>query len=209
MSRTAILCLLPIAFLAAAPGVPSEARQDPPDPPGAEPAAAEPAATAGPDADAEPEAAELLPEGREPRPGLVTGGQPTAEQLEELAWAGYRTVIDLRTEGEPGAMADEAERVEALGMRYVRIPVAGAGDLTEEKARALDELLDQDEAYPLVVHCARGDRVGALLAVRAARLEGAAPEQALALGLDAGLTGLEPAVRELLGLPAAPAEPAH
>jgi hypothetical protein len=51
-----------------------------------------------------------------------------------------------------------------------------------------------------MVHCASGNRVGALLALRANRLEGASPEDALELGLDAGLTRLEPAVREALGL---------
>jgi uncharacterized protein (TIGR01244 family) len=152
-------------------------------------------------------AEELLPDARQPLPHLLTGGQPSAAQLEAIAAAGYRTVIDLRPEGEQGAPPDEPERVAALGMRYVRIPVAGAGDLTAENLRALDELLDQEAAYPAVVHCASGNRVGALLALRAARLDGAPPEAALELGLDAGLTRLEPAVRELLGLPPAPAEP--
>jgi hypothetical protein len=31
-----------------------------------------------------------------PAPGLLFGGQPTAEQLEALAAADYKTVIDLR-----------------------------------------------------------------------------------------------------------------
>ena len=152
-------------------------------------------------------AEDLLPNARQPLPRLLTGGQPSDEQLEALAAAGYRTIVDLRPEGEKGAPADEPERVVALGMRYVRIPIAGAGDLTEESSRALDEVLDREDAYPAVVHCASGNRVGALLALRAARLEGAAPEAALELGLDAGLTRLEPAVRALLGLPPAPAEP--
>lgn len=151
------------------------------------------------------EAHELLPNGRRPLPDLLTGGQPTAEQLEELAGLGYRTVIDLRTEGESGALADEPARVEALGMRYVRLPVAGAAGLSDDNARALDELLAGAGAYPVVLHCGSGNRVGALLALRAALTEGADPDAALQLGLDAGLTRLEPTVRELLGLPDAPA----
>jgi len=178
-------------------------------PPPALLAAEAPAQTAPAQAAPPPAAAaeELLPDARQPLPHLLTGGQPSAAQLEAIAAAGYRTVIDLRPEGEPGAPPDEPERVAALGLRYVRIPVAGAGDLTADNARALDALLDQEAVYPVVIHCGSGNRVGALLALHAAKLEGAAPEAALALGLDAGLTRLEPAVRELLGLPPAPAEP--
>lgn len=173
--------------------------------------AGEPAATqaqAAPAQTAPAVAAEdLLPNGRRPAPDLLTGGQPSAEQLEAIAAAGYRTIVDLRPEGEPGAPADEAARAAALGLAYVRIPIASAGDLTEEKARELDRVLDAEGAGPVVVHCAAGNRVGALLALRAAH-DGAAPEAALELGLDAGLTTLEPAVRERLGLPAAePAAP--
>ncbi len=163
------------------------------------PAQAAPAAAA---------AEELLPNARRPAPDLLTGGQPSAEQLAAIAAAGYRTIVDLRPEGEPGAPADERQQVEALGLVYVRIPIAGTADLTEEKARELDRVLDAEGAGPAVVHCASGNRVGALLALRAARLDGATPDAALDLGLDAGLTKLEPAVRDLLGLPAAePATP--
>lgn len=152
---------------------------------------------------AAPAVEELLPAARRPAPDLLTGGQPSAGQLEALAAAGYTTIVDLRAEGEKGAPSDEPEQVESLGLSYVRIPVTGAADLTEEKARELDAVLDS-AAGPAVVHCATGNRVGALLALRA-RLDGAAPEAALEHGLDAGLTHLEPAVRELLGLP--PVEP--
>lgn len=192
---TAPLLAAAMAAVAAAPAL-SAAEGQTAAPPASGPASSAPAT-----------AEDLLPNARQPLPHLLTGGQPSSEQLESLAAAGYRTVIDLRPEGEKGAPADEAERVAALGMRYVRIPIAGTGDLSEETARALDEVLDGEAAYPAVVHCASGNRVGALLALRAAGLDGVAPEAALELGLDAGLTGLEPAVRDLLGLPAAPAEP--
>lgn len=210
MSRTLSILLVIAALAAGAPPcVPAASAQSPPAPPAPAPAPAAPSIPAPAPAPAPAAAAEdLLPNARRPLPRLLTGGQPSAEQLEALAAAGYRTIVDLRPQGEQGAPADEPERVEALGMRYVRIPIAGAGNLTEEAARALDEVLDREAAYPAAVHCASGNRVGALLAFRAARLEGADPEAALALGRDAGLTRLEPAVRELLGLPpATPAEP--
>lgn len=156
-------------------------------------------------ASAAQDAAELLPNGRAPLPRVVTGGQPSPEQLSALAAAGFRTVVNLRAEGEPSPVADPAAAVEELGMRYVHIPVAGVEGLDRGNARALAEVLADETAYPVVIHCASGNRVGALLALEAAWIGGADPEEALELGLDAGLTRLEPRVRELLELP--PAEP--
>ena len=131
---------------------------------------------------------------------LLTGGQPTREQLEQAAAAGYRTVVNMRTPGEEGAWDDAALAAE-LGLRYVAMPVAGAGGLTPENARKLAEIIDDPRARPLMVHCASGNRVGALLALKAHHLDGASPEAALEIGLEAGLTRLEGAVRDLLNLP--------
>ena len=49
----------------------------------------------------------------------------------------------------------------------------------------------------VLIHCASGNRVGALVALHA-RGTGATPDEALALGKAAGLAGLEPAVRARL-----------
>lgn len=141
---------------------------------------------------------------RTPREGLLTGGQPTEEQLAELADAGYRTLVNLRTTGENEISDREAELAKELGMRYVQLPVAGAEGLTEDNARDLAELLDDESGYPMVVHCGSGNRVGALFALEAFHVDGERPETALRIGKDAGLTRLEPVVREKLGLSETP-----
>jgi protein tyrosine phosphatase (PTP) superfamily phosphohydrolase (DUF442 family) len=81
-------------------------------------------------------------------------------------------------------------------MSYISLPISGASDITYENADALDRILAEIDGQVLV-HCASSNRVGALLALRA-RLKGADPEEALALGLDAGLTSLQPAVEDVL-----------
>lgn len=144
-------------------------------------------------------AAETLPNGRAPLPGVITGGEPGLEDLQALADAGYHTLISLRTDGEGSAIG--APEAEEHGMRYASIPVAGAEGLTRENVEALDRILDDPETGPVVLFCGSGNRVGALLALRAAWLDGASPEEALELGRAAGLTRLEPAVRAKLGLP--------
>lgn len=59
---------------------------------------------------------------------------------------------------------------------------------------------------PTVTSSDRATSAGALLAL-AAQAQGMRPENALALGKTAGLTGLEPVVRERLGLPVAACAP--
>jgi uncharacterized protein (TIGR01244 family) len=140
----------------------------------------------------------LVRNGKMPMEGVLTGGQPTDEQLVALADAGFTTVINLRQPNERGAKG-EAEKVAELGMAYVSIPVDGKAGLTEENAAALATALEGAER-PLLLHCGSGNRVGALLAIKAFRLDGASAEEALEVGLAGGVTRLEPAVRELLGL---------
>lgn len=139
---------------------------------------------------------------RQPRAHLFTGGQPSAQQLQDAAKAGVTTVIDLRTPQEDRGY-DEQAAAEKLGLRYVRLPIGGAGDINEANARTLDRLLKQDAGTTLL-HCASGNRVGALLALAHARVDGASAEESLELGRAAGLTSLEPAVRAVLEDPAKP-----
>ena len=142
-----------------------------------------------------------IPNGRVPMDGLLSGGQPTPEHIEQAARAGYRTVINLREPSEPG-FAWEAEKVKALGMDYIAFPVAGAASLTRENVERFDAVLDAALAKgPVLLHCGSGNRDGALLALRAAWLDGMDPERAIELGKAAGLTRLEPAVRALLAAP--------
>lgn len=139
-----------------------------------------------------------LPNERRLDTGLVTGGHPSPEALEAATADGVTTVISLQTAEEDG-VAEEAAQAEALGLRYVSIPVAGADGVTEDNARALDEALAGLDPSQTIVHCASGNRAGALLALRAFYLEGRTRTEALALGRAAGLTGLEDAVAAHFG----------
>lgn len=145
----------------------------------------------------------------QPRTGLHTAGQPSLEQIDALAKQGVRTVIDLRADGEDRGY-DEAAELKARGLAYRRLPIAGAQDLTPANAAALKKLL-AESGDGVLLHCASGNRVGALLALMAAQEEGATPQQALELGKRAGMKSLAPAVEEKLGVaaPAAAPKPAQ
>jgi protein tyrosine phosphatase (PTP) superfamily phosphohydrolase (DUF442 family) len=128
---------------------------------------------------------------RQPIPGVTTGGKPTEAQLQQAKTLGYRTVISLLPEAD---MPGEAGEVQALGMKFVSIPIANASALTEQNARALAAAMDAPESKPLVLHCASGNRAGALLALKAFYADSATPDDALALGTRAGMTSLRPEV---------------
>lgn len=127
----------------------------------------------------------------------VTGGQPDADQLRAAVTQGVRTVIDLRPATEDHGY-DEPGLLASLGAGYQCIPVAGPGGLTREAVEALDAALAAAGDAPTMIHCASGNRVGALMALRAAWLQNASLEQALEVGRAYGLVAMEPAVRALI-----------
>jgi uncharacterized protein (TIGR01244 family) len=122
---------------------------------------------------------------------LVSTGQPDAAILQAARDAGFVAVIDLRTDGEDRGM-DEDAVVAAAGLEYVSIPVAGASGVTFDNARLLDEALAKFDG-PVFMHCRTGNRVGALMALRASA-GGASDEAAISAGKAAGLGSLEAAV---------------
>ena len=139
---------------------------------------------------------DLVRNPRFPQEGVLSGGQPTPEQLQAASEAGFETVINIRVPGEPGTDTEQ-ELVESLGMTYVSLPVQGAAGMTEENARALAEALAEAE-QPVLLHCGSGNRIGGLFALMAFHLDDKTIDEALAFGKEAGLTRLEPIVREQL-----------
>lgn len=157
-------------------------------------AATSPALGATSDASADAsDAASRLPFDQ-PRAGLYTAGQPTIEQLRQAAAAGVTTVIDLRA-ADKDRGHDEPTEAATLGLRYIALPVAGAAGVTVDSARQLHALIAASDG-PVLVHCASGNRVGALLALAAAHVDGADNDTALAFGRAAGLGSLLPVVEK-------------
>jgi uncharacterized protein (TIGR01244 family) len=131
-----------------------------------------------------------------PQESVFTSGQPSREELQAMALAGIKHIINMRPNSEMDW--DEAEYVLSLGMSYAELPIASAADLTVSNAEALDTLLEEAQNEPVLLHCASGNRIGALIAVREAKLKNQDVEQAIDTGKQWGLTKLEPQVRELL-----------
>jgi uncharacterized protein (TIGR01244 family) len=130
-----------------------------------------------------------------PATGYVSTGQPDAETLRIIAEAGYVAVVDLRTAEEPRGF-DEAATARELGLSYVSLPIGDADDISYKNAAALDKALAAFDG-PVLLHCASGNRVGALFAL-SAKARGASDEEALARGDAAGLTRSKGVVEQRL-----------
>ncbi len=135
-----------------------------------------------------------IPNAQITKTGLLIGGQPSPEQLKAIQEAGYRTVITLRTDSERGDEGEQAT-VERLGMKFVRIPVAGAAGLTEDNARSLGKALGQEDVLPAVLHCASGQRVSALLGLKAFVVDRKSAAAAIDLAKSLGIKKHEAALR--------------
>jgi protein tyrosine phosphatase (PTP) superfamily phosphohydrolase (DUF442 family) len=136
-----------------------------------------------------------IPNARVTKTGLLIGGQPTHEQLKAIHEAGYRMIVTLRTDAERGDEGEEAA-VERMGLKFVSIPVAGAAGLTEDNARALDEALGEQDVLPAVVHCSTGQRVSALLGLKAFVVDRMSAAAAIDLAKSLGMKKFEAALRE-------------
>ena len=136
-----------------------------------------------------------IPNARVSESGLLVGGQPTTEHLRAIQQAGYRMVVSLRTESEKGDEGEPAT-VERLGMKFVRIPVAGPSGLTEDNARELSKMLDQQDVLPAVVHCGTGERAAALLGLEAFVVDRISAAAAIDLAKSLGMKKLEAALQK-------------
>jgi protein tyrosine/serine phosphatase len=90
------------------------------------------------------------------------GAQPKEDDYKSLAELGVKTVIDLRDDAKDYAQ----HTVEALGMRYVNIPMSDKHYPREDQIEAFLKLASDPETGAFYVHCAGGrHRTGVMGAV--------------------------------------------
>ncbi len=126
-----------------------------------------------------------LPNGGVPLPALVTSGQPTAEQLAQLAAAGVSVVIDLRAKAEPRGF-DEPATAARLGLEYHNVPVDGAS-VGAPEFDAVRALLAASSTRPTLLHCKSANRVGAVLVPWLVLDERRSREEAVEIARQVGL----------------------
>lgn len=118
------------------------------------------------------------------KPDILLGGRINEADLRILKKIGYRMIVNMRM---PQEMSwNEKRYVEKLGMQYVSLPIAGAHGFTEENAHKLAKLL-QKKNKPILLHCASGNRVGAMLALKAFYIDKKSKKESIEIGSQAGM----------------------
>lgn len=114
----------------------------------------------------------------------VAMGQPTPADLQQAAQEGYKSVLNLRSPQEEGALSDEQQSAEAAGLQYVNLPVrpdAMSQEQTDQILNQIDQL-----PKPLLTHCKSGLRSGAMALMYVATREGLSAEAAMEKGKQMG-----------------------
>ncbi len=127
-------------------------------------------------------------------------GQPSEGALERYAGEGGAMVIDLRShQGKDVPGFDERAKVEALGMKYVNIPMSPATFSEGDVARLASAIGEADG--PVLIHCGTSNRVGGMWAAYLARVRGVPTEEAIRAGKAAGMRSedVEQAARRVIG----------
>jgi protein tyrosine phosphatase (PTP) superfamily phosphohydrolase (DUF442 family) len=111
---------------------------------------------------------------------IGTSGQPRAEQFQDIAAAGFGTIINLAVPDSSNAIADEGSVVARTGMNYFNIPVVWDAPKVEQFSTfaTLMNGLGEEKVW---VHCALNMRVSCFMYLWRTRFQGVPEDEALSL----------------------------
>ena len=108
---------------------------------------------------------------------LVTGGQPTVEQLKAAALEGFTAVINLGMLDPRYALEDEAGLAASLGLAYYHVPVPWNNPRASDFL-AFEAVMRQIPAGKTLLHCAANFRATAFYSLYALKNLGWSEAQA-------------------------------
>ncbi|MGJ5628735.1 fused DSP-PTPase phosphatase/NAD kinase-like protein [Nostoc sp. CALU 1950] len=124
------------------------------------------------------------------------GGQPTPETLKQLADEGYKSVVNLRSLDETGALADEQQQAKAIGLEYVNVPLKTNSANDNLTATVLSEV--EGLPTPVYFHCGAGGRASALALIAFATQQKLNCEQILAKAKELDINPDQPHLQNFL-----------
>lgn len=114
-----------------------------------------------------------LPRFHEVAPGIYRGGQPKPGGFDLLKQKGVKTIINLRNEH------DERQQVEALGFKYVYLPMDVRDEISAGDIATFLQTVTDPAQQPVFIHCQRGaDRTGLMVGLYRVAKQGWSAEQA-------------------------------
>ena len=97
---------------------------------------------------------------------VACGGATTPEAVPELKKMGFASIINLRLPSEPGANVEgEAAAAKAAGINFFNIPFSGQSP-DPKVADAFLAAITTKGNEPAYIHCAAGNRAGAMWMVK-------------------------------------------
>jgi protein tyrosine/serine phosphatase len=128
------------------------------------------------------DAQDELPRFREVAPGIFRGGQPQRGGFELLKQRGVKTIINLRDEH------DERKQVEALGFRYVYLPMDARDEVSASSIQMFLDTVSDPAQQPVFIHCRLGiDRTGFMVGLYRIAKQGWSSEKAYDEARDIGM----------------------
>jgi len=124
------------------------------------------------------------------------GGQPTPEDLKQLADEGYQSVVNLRFPDETGALTDEQQQAELLGLEYLNLPTSS----NEADAELTAKVLAQAEHLPTPIyfHCGAGGRASAVALIAYATQQQLDRATVLAKATELSINPEQPQLKQFL-----------
>ena len=108
---------------------------------------------------------------------IITGGQPTEEQLQAVAEQEFSTVINLAPISPRYSLDDEPGLVQSLGIQYHHIPVDWDNP-TASDFSTFEAVMQARQAGKTFIHCAANFRVTAFYSLYAQKHLGWSKAQA-------------------------------
>jgi protein tyrosine phosphatase (PTP) superfamily phosphohydrolase (DUF442 family) len=99
---------------------------------------------------------------------LSRSGQPTLKDFQWLKDNGWKSIVDLRIDGDHNEVSDDANipGFNALGFNYLKIQMVDGAAPTDNQAKQFLDFATKPENQPLHVHCRGGyGRAGVMAAL--------------------------------------------
>lgn len=121
---------------------------------------------------------------------IAIGGQPTVNQLAQVADAGYSVVVNLAMHDSDNAIPEEGSVTASLGMSYIHIPVPSDAPMSAHVQKFFN-VMDAFEGEKVFVHCVVSGRVSAFINRYMMLRMGASAEQSTSPLLQRWLPAME------------------
>jgi uncharacterized protein (TIGR01244 family) len=124
------------------------------------------------------------------------GGQPDSEEIQQLAAEGFKTIVNLRSANEAGALSDEQQQAATAGLNYINVPLSPTESNDDLTAKLLAELNTLPK--PVFFHCGAGARAGALALIALTTQEKLSREQVIAKAQELDISPEQPHLKSFL-----------